>query len=76
MSQSESPRPAAAEVEVHRTHELVADEDVLSLDLRHALDQVGTAIGLVAAVALVFAHLKRARRAPVARVESTTGGAP
>lgn len=45
-----------------RSSELVRDEDVLSLELQHALEQVGSAVGILVAIALVFSQLPRARR--------------
>lgn len=63
---SDAPAPIhihAESLEGRRSVELVRDEDVLSLDLQHALEQVGTGIAVIAAVALVFSHVSRATRA-------------
>jgi hypothetical protein len=58
----------------HRSVEIVRDEDVLSLALQHALEQVGSAVGIIAVIALVFSQLARARRA-IARVRATASPA-
>lgn len=50
-------------IELHRLHEtreIVSDEDVLSFDARAALEQVGSSVGFVLALVLLFALLPRA----------------
>lgn len=42
--------------------EIQRDEDVLSLEAQHALEAVGSALGVLCAVALVASQLGRARR--------------
>ena len=54
--------PIGESIEGRRSHELVRDEDVLSVGLQHALEQVGSAVGVVAALALLFSQLPRAGR--------------
>lgn len=49
-------------LEGRRSHELQRDEDVLSLELQRELESMGTAIGVIAVVALVASQLPRARR--------------
>lgn len=49
-------------VEVHHSHELVRDEDLLSLDLQRELESVGSALGVIGVIALFAAALPRARR--------------
>ena len=51
-------------------HALARDEDVLSLDAQHALEGVGSALGVIAAFVLMACHLARAGRV-VARVRAT-----
>src|SRR4051812_43262535 len=72
------------EIEVHRLHEtreIVNDEDVLSFDARAALEQVGTSVGFVLALVLLFALLPRAAMmrsrfsAPLSMVPSLPGEA-
>ena len=68
------------DVEHQRSHEIERDEDVLSLELQQQLETVGSAVGVVAAVALVASHVTRALRFPRARTQqhartSHTGGA-
>ena len=66
-------------LEGRRSHELVRDEDVLSLELQHALETIGTGVGFVVAIALLFSHVPRAGRllAEMHRRSSATGaGAP
>ncbi|MCC7070393.1 MAG: hypothetical protein IT383_03665 [Deltaproteobacteria bacterium] len=55
---------AALEVSIegHRSHELVRDEDLLSLDLQRELESVGSALGAISVIALLAAALPRARR--------------
>ncbi|MBI1948559.1 MAG: hypothetical protein HYS27_22925 [Deltaproteobacteria bacterium] len=63
MSDANPPIHLPAEpIEGRRSVELVRDEDVLSLDLQHALEQVGTGVGLIAVAALLFSQLPRAGR--------------
>lgn len=63
MSDSATPiRLPADSLEGTRSVELVRDEDVLSLDLQYALEQVGTGIGVIAVIALFFSQLPRAAR--------------
>lgn len=45
-----------------RSSELVRDEDVLSHELQYALEQVGSTVGVIAVIALVFSQLPRAKR--------------
>jgi len=61
----------AHELEGRRSHELVRDEDVLSLDAQYALESVGTAVGFIAAIALLCSQLPRA-----IRLLGQTAGAP
>ena len=49
-------------IEGHRSHELVRDEDLLSLDLQRELESVGSALGVIGVIALLAAALPRARR--------------
>lgn len=49
-------------IEGHRSHELVRDEDLLSLDLQRELQSVGSALGVIGVIALLAAALPRARR--------------
>lgn len=49
-------------IEGHRSHELVRDEDLLSLDLQRELESVGSALGVIGVIALLAAALARARR--------------
>ena len=44
-----------------QSREIVRDEDVLSAELRQALESVGSSVGVIAALALVFSQLPRAR---------------
>lgn len=63
MSDANAPiRLPAEPIEGRRSVELVRDEDVLSLDLQHALEQVGTGVALIAVAALLFSQLPRAGR--------------
>lgn len=55
-------RLPAESVEGRRSVELVRDEDVLSLELQHALEQVGTGIAVIAVIALLASQLPRAAR--------------
>ena len=50
------------DLEQHRSHEIVRDEDVLSVELQRELESVGSAVGVIAAFALVASQLARARR--------------
>ena len=51
-----------ASLEGRRAVELQRDEDVLSRELQRELEAVGSAVGVVAVVALVAAMLPRTRR--------------
>ena len=51
-----------ATLEHHEAREIVRDEDVLSLELQTELESVGTALGLIAAFALVASQIVRAGR--------------
>lgn len=55
------PSTNSNEVHFSRT-ELRADEDVLSDGARAALEDVGTAVGLICALVLLMAHFARAGR--------------
>jgi len=56
------PGAAVESLEGARSHELQRDEDVLSLELQAALESAGTALGFIAAFALLFSQLPRAGR--------------
>lgn len=71
-----NPSDAAPDsIEVGEAREIVADEDVLSHDLARELETLGTAIGVVAVVALVCGHLARAART-VAAIKAPAAPTP
>lgn len=45
------------------SHELVRDEDVLSLTLQRDLEGIGATVGVLGAIALLLAHVPRGLRA-------------
>ncbi len=59
---SRAPRSALELGDTHH-HEIVADEDVLSLAFQRDLEDIGSAIGVLAAIALVAMHVARGIRA-------------
>ena len=59
--------------ELREHTELLSDDDVLSPGLRASLEGVGSAVGVIAAVALVASQLGRARSL-LARVDTTSSG--
>ena len=59
--------------ELREHAELLTDDDVLSPGLRASLEGVGSAVGVIAAVALVASQLGRARSL-LARVDAVSSG--
>ncbi|MBI1944659.1 MAG: hypothetical protein HYS27_03125 [Deltaproteobacteria bacterium] len=59
--------------ELHERTELMTDDDVLSPGLRDALEGVGSAVGVIAALALVASQLGRARSL-LARIDTASSG--
>jgi hypothetical protein len=49
-------------IESQRSVELLRDEDLLTKDLQRELEAVGSAVGVIAVLALFVAALPRARR--------------
>lgn len=64
------------DLEQTTTRELVRDEDVLSLDLQRELESVGTAVGVIAAIALVASQMARASRLLFACTSPSAGVPP
>ena len=60
-------------LEVHRSHELQRDEDLLSPELQAELESIGTALGFIGALALVAAQLPRAGRLLAKRAAGAPG---
>ena len=63
-------------LELPKAHEIQRDEDVLSLDLQRELESVGTALGFIAAFALIASQISRAKLLILANASAKAPASP